>query len=505
MRGRLYIVLVAMTLGLIFWVLDAFLDYLVLGKGSFSDQLFFISSHELYLRSFVVLAFLFAGITVSEMSVKHKAAENNVCKKEKDLSFLCSTASIAADSLEFDVFLNDILNELLSYLDADYGLIYLIDRDSGEAMIHADFAIPPKLRASLDSMPSDGPLISYLRQVTHQRKNINQPFVISSHFCFCPQSEIDDCIAFPLISRNILIGFFLISVNGQDDLSDGDIHVLESVAKHVGTTIENMQLLEEATCAYDELKSIDKMKDEFVSNITHELKTPLISIKGYSEVMYEGMLGELTDKQKEAMKTVISNSERLYGLIESLLHMNTFRFEKNHVFSPVVLTDILESSINGLTMGLEGKQIKLRRNYSGNLHLVYGNGDFLKQLFIYLIDNAIKFSPDFSKIDVSAFEEGDMMHIEVSDNGIGIPAVHMDRIFDRFYQVDGSMTRNYGGSGLGLFLARNIIDVHKGNIWAESSECIGTRLHVQIPLYDTGVHSDVQYSVQESRVTLKQT
>jgi signal transduction histidine kinase len=488
MRGRLSIILISLLLGFLVWTMDAFVDCFLLGNGPFIDQLFFVSSHNLHLRLFTLLIFLFAGISVSGMSVKHKEVEKMVCKKEKDLSLLYSTASIASDCLDFDIFLNDILNELLSYLDSDYGLVYLLDNDSGEAKIHADFGVSSSLRVSLDNLPYDSPLIVSIREVTHQHKNRSQPFVLSSHFCMWPRGNIDDCITFPLISRYSLIGFFLISVGKHDKLTDEDMHVLESVAKHVGITIENMQLLDEATKAYDELKSIEKMKDEFVSNITHELKTPLISIKGYSEVMYEGMLGELTQKQKDGMKVIISNSERLHGLIESLLHMNTFHFDKEHVFSPIVLTDVLQGSINALSLRIENKQAHLKCSYGKKMHLVYGNGDFLKQLFIYLLDNAVKFSPNLSEITLSAYEENGMVHVELHDPGIGIPQAHMGKIFDRFYQVDGSMTRNYGGNGLGLFLAKNIVDVHKGTIWLESNEGVGTHVHVQLPLYNDDLH-----------------
>ena len=92
------------------------------------------------------------------------------------------------------------------------------------------------------------------------------------------------------------------------------------------------------------------------------------------------------------------------------------------------------------------------------------------------------------------FEDEGMMYIDISDHGIGIPEDHMGRIFERFYQVDGSLARNYGGNGLGLFLARNIVDVHKGNIWVESTMGAGTIVHIQIPLYDPAIHSDVPFS-----------
>jgi signal transduction histidine kinase len=122
------------------------------------------------------------------------------------------------------------------------------------------------------------------------------------------------------------------------------------------------------------------------------------------------------------------------------------------------------------------------------MRLVYGNCEFLKYLFVYILDNAIKFSSKDAEVSIVATEDEKNVHIKITDHGIGIPEACMDRIFDRFYQVDGSATRIYGGNGLGLYLAKNIIELHSGTIEVESKEGTGTTVHVSLPLFDPEIH-----------------
>jgi signal transduction histidine kinase len=463
---------------------DPFISALLAKHVLFSDLLISISGKETYFHSFIVIIFLLSGLTFSQLTFQCQKAERKADKKDRELLILHSTASISATSLDVNDFLDDVLNELLSYLGANYGFIYLVKPDIGKAILFADAEAPVRLKKALATISLDHPVVVNMMEMNGLPKKIKRLHVLEVESDLFPDMDMDRVIAIPMVARKAVTGFFMFSMKEQLQLSEEDAYVLESVGKLAGITVENIQLLEKTTKAYEELKSLENMKDEFVSNVTHELKTPLISIKGYSEIMYEGMLGDLNEKQKHGMKVIVSNSERLNRLIESLLHMNAFQFKKQHVFSPLSLADVMESAIKSLSSKIEEKGIILTTNYEKSLHFIYGNTELLKQLFLYLLDNAIKFSPYGSRIGIWAYEENGSMHVEVSDNGIGIPENQIPKVFERFYQVDGSMTRNYGGNGLGLYLSKNIVEIHKGDIWLESREGVGTKAHVLLPLYD---------------------
>ncbi len=482
MNKKLSVILVSVIFAFLVLLCFDFLNNPVIENGSILSRFTELSSRELYLPSFIFLVFMLSGISVAGMSAKCDIAQKKVSKKEKDLLILHSATSISANSLDGDSFLDDVLNEVLSYLGADYGFIHMIRHDAGKAVMVANAGAPARIKKHVDNISLDHPFVSAILEndkISGERDG-SLATTVDPGF---PEGQNGDFVVFPMLARNRIIGFFTLSIKQGYYLDEEDLYVLESVGKLAGITVENIELLEKTTRSYEELRSLDQMKDEFVSNVTHELKTPLISIKGYSEIMYEGMLGELNEKQKHGLKVIVSNSERLYTLIESLLHMNSFQFKKKHVFSPLCLTDLMENAIASLSFKIEDKNISIDRKFGKNMRFVYGNTEILKQLFVYILDNAIKFSTDSGKVEISLSEENEWMHIEISDYGVGIPENHLSRIFERFYQVDGSMSRSYGGNGLGLYLSKNIVEVHEGRIWIESTEGVGTDVHILLPVY----------------------
>lgn len=429
---------------------------------------------------------LFQGTTqdITEISL----AEEDLQRKNRDLLILQSTALIAASSLEMEDFLGDILKEIGSYVDCVSGSIYLFAPKEKNFRLCSSNGIPAGLKEGIAQISLDDHLLQTIPDI-HNTWITGRMYDI--HGCLEPlisEEGIGKLVYIPIISRDDLVGIILLFPGKETVISKADLQILGNVGRQIGITVENIRLLDETRNAYEELKSLDRMKDEFVSNITHELKTPLISIKGYSEVIYEGLLGDLDEKQKKCLKIIVSNSERLERLIESLLNMNSLNFEKHHVFSPVHLKDVLDNAVNNLAMKTEDKGVLIKKDYSSDMHLVYGNCEFLKYLFIYILDNAIKFSSKGSEVSLIVYEENEYLHAIIRDNGIGIPQNCMDRIFERFYQVDGSATRIYGGNGLGLYLAKNIVDLHSGMIDLESEEGVGTDVHIAIPLYDQEVH-----------------
>ncbi|TQD25401.1 ATP-binding protein [Methanolobus vulcani] len=429
---------------------------------------------------------LFRGTTqdITEISL----AQEDLQRKNRNLLILQSTAMIAASSMEMEDFLRDILKEINSYVGCSAGSVYLFNSAEHRFNLCSSTGFSDKIIERLDCLKENDPLFTLIPD-TKRTWITGKIDKIEGCLRWIIDSEcIGKLVYIPIMAREDLVGVILLLPDQDSIISKSDLNILGNVGRQIGITVENIHLLNETRKAYEELKSLDKMKDEFVANITHELKTPLISIKGYSEVIYEGLLGELEDKQKQCMKIIVSNSERLERLIESLLNMNSLYFEKYHVLSPIYLKDVLDNAITSLSMKSEEKKISIIKDCPADMHLVYGNCEFLKYLFVYILDNAIKFSPKGSKVTIAVTESDNYTHIMITDNGIGIPGTCMDRIFDRFYQVDGSATRIYGGNGLGLYLAKNIVELHSGLIEVESEEGVGTTVHISLPLFNPDMH-----------------
>ena len=269
----------------------------------------------------------------------------------------------------------------------------------------------------------------------------------------------------------------------------GGVCVVEDFTERKAAEKALNKYAEDLAKANTDLKSLDRMKDEFISNLRHELKTPLIPIRGYSELMFDGALGELNERQKDAMEKVMLSSERLKRLIDSLLYVSiTEGGNVDYTFVPIRVTEVIESAIFDRSPELISKGHVIEKDLPRDIPLIEGDLDYLMDVFVNLFDNAIKFTPSGrGVIRVSAALEDDNIHIRITDNGIGIKEADLPNIFNRFYQVDGSSTRKYGGNGLGLYICKKIVEAHKGSIWLESIEKKGTTIHVSLPILSSPI------------------
>lgn len=240
---------------------------------------------------------------------------------------------------------------------------------------------------------------------------------------------------------------------------------------------------EELSKANEELKSLDHMKDDFLSNVSHEFKTPLTSIKGYSQLILDGTLGDINDQQKKAMDTVIRNSDRLRRLVDSLLYLSRAQVGRiSYYFEKLQLADLINNCIHDQFLQAKSKGVILRTEIE-EIPPVRADKDKLTDVLTNLIDNALKFTSEGGQIIVAARRAPLGVHVEVKDTGIGIPAIHIPHLFQRFYQVDSSASRRYGGTGLGLYISKTIVEAHEGKIWIESEEGRGTTVHVELPAW----------------------
>jgi signal transduction histidine kinase len=200
--------------------------------------------------------------------------------------------------------------------------------------------------------------------------------------------------------------------------------------------------------------------------------------------MYEGALGELTQKQKDAVEKMMLSSERLKRLIDSLLYVSiTEGGNVEYTFVPLRICEVIDSALHDRSPEITSKGHTIEKTIPCDTPLVSGDLDYLEEVFVNIIDNSVKFMRDGGKIRISGTLQDDKkIHIKIADEGIGISEENLPKIFNRFYQVDGSSTRKYGGNGLGLYICKKIIEAHNGDIWADSEEGSGTTIHVVLPV-----------------------
>ncbi len=236
----------------------------------------------------------------------------------------------------------------------------------------------------------------------------------------------------------------------------------------------------------DEYEKIDRMKEEFLSVVTHELKSPLTPIIGFAQALVRpNLLGDLNDKQSDAVNTILSNAHRLRKLIVDMLDAHKLELEKMRFeLGEISVNDLLENIDKSFQITSKEKGITIQCGTKDNKEInIVSDKDRLVQVITNLIYNAIDFVPkDSGKIIVSAENTGQKVTFSVIDNGIGISPQKQQKLFTKFYQADTSHVRQHGGTGLGLAICKGILDNLGGEIGVESTEGKGSKFYFILPM-----------------------
>jgi signal transduction histidine kinase len=243
---------------------------------------------------------------------------------------------------------------------------------------------------------------------------------------------------------------------------------------------ENERRLEARTVA---LIEAGKQKAQFMANVTHELRTPLQGVMGLADLVASGVYGDATERQREAMRDIKASSKGLLQLIDDLLQLSAAETGKIEIsVSEVDLADLLPGAVSTVRWMLGKKKLDVALDLEPALPLVVADRAKLKQVVLNLLSNAIKFTPEGGSVCLRAMRREDRVCIEVEDTGIGIAEAELDRVFDEFYQVDGSSSREFGGAGLGLALVRRLLGLMGGTISVRSVVGAGSTFAVSLPL-----------------------
>jgi len=244
---------------------------------------------------------------------------------------------------------------------------------------------------------------------------------------------------------------------------------------------------EELARANAELMSLDIMKTNLLSNVSHELRTPLVSIMGYTDMIFNEKAGPVNETQKEYLRISLRNIDRLVTLIENLLDFSRLhRGTEALVFEPFDLVDVARSSVEMLQPTAASRKIEIEIEAAEPAFEVEADRGKLGQVFNNLISNAVKFNVDGGHIWLRLVRSGsDTVEVSVQDTGIGIDENALDKVFTRFYQCDASSTRKYGGTGIGLSIAQDVVRLHGGRITVTSKLGEGSTFRFTLPVSGT--------------------
>jgi two-component system, OmpR family, phosphate regulon sensor histidine kinase PhoR len=229
-----------------------------------------------------------------------------------------------------------------------------------------------------------------------------------------------------------------------------------------------------------ELRRLERVRRDFVANVSHEFKTPLTAIQGFAETLLGGALDD-TANRAHFVEIIRDHARRLARLTDDLLKLSRIEAGRLELeLRPVRVSALVNGCVETARLKAEAKGLRIHVQLPDGLPPVRADGAQLGEVLQNLLDNATQYTPSGGQINVAATSNGDGVTFTVADTGIGIPESDLERIFERFYRVDAARSREAGGTGLGLAITRHIVDAHGGRIWVESAVGQGSRFHFRI-------------------------
>lgn len=318
-------------------------------------------------------------------------------------------------------------------------------------------------------------------------------------------------IAMPLIQNDVLIGYVCLGEHRTSGYTTRDMRVLETIADELGIAIQNalsilevkklnetlQQRVDEATkelrTSNAQLQKLDEAKDEFISMASHQLRTPLTSIKGYISMLVEGDVGKVTPDQKHLLDEAFISSERMVRLIGDFLNVSRLQTGKFVIEKqPVDLAKVVGQEIDSLLPNASARGLKFTYKAPKNVPQLSLDDSKIRQVIMNFADNAIYYSKEKSTIKVELKADPSWVEFTVKDTGIGVPESEKDHLFSKFFRATNARKQRPDGTGVGLFLAKKVIDSHDGQIIFESKEGKGSTFGFRLPIAKLRVTSNAK-------------
>lgn len=301
-------------------------------------------------------------------------------------------------------------------------------------------------------------------------------------------SETRSELCVPMKIEETVIGVINAESRKINAFTLNDERLLATASELLAIAIHKLRLhadlqqhVRELAVALEKQKELDRLKSEFIQNVSHELRTPLAIIRGYAEILDSGDLGELDLAYKDPVSTIARRAAMLSNLVDDLIAILETE-ERNLKMRDFDFGGLLQTMMDDFQVSAQKVELTLDAEIAPRLPLFHGDSDHMRRVVDNLVGNALKFTPRGGSVTVSLYVEDENFYLRVQDTGIGIPQDELDRIFERFYQVDGSMSRRFGGTGLGLSLVQEIVVAHHGTIDVESQVGVGTTFTIKIPI-----------------------
>jgi PAS domain S-box-containing protein len=436
----------------------------------------------------------YEGQEVRVTVIRDITARKIIEEKLENFSNQLQTAAELVKELNAILDLDELLRETVSLLQSRFALyhvhIYLIfdtkkENEGKRLVMHSTSAL-----FSNDKSKGNVIALNQTRSLVARAARERDVIVVNDVYTdptFLPSPhlpEIRSEMAVPLMTASRLLGVLELQDNRPNRFTEGELDIFNTLAAQIAISLENAQLFDEINKAAEKLRDMDRLKSDFLANMSHELRTPLNSILGYSEIMLMGINGPLNDASREDIEAIRSSGYHLLRLINDILDLAKIEAGRMALaIEDIDINGILQDIYVQHSALVRDKEVELVLDSELNLPNIFADPLRVRQILTNLVSNAIKFT-DEGKVYLRAScdGEGEWLSLEVEDEGIGIEQSDIDKIFEEFRQVDGSLTRRAEGTGLGLAITLRLVQMHGGLINVESEFGKGSTFTVKLPV-----------------------
>ncbi|MEE8317518.1 MAG: GAF domain-containing sensor histidine kinase, partial [Candidatus Omnitrophota bacterium] len=436
-------------------------------------------------------------IQLQEDIEKRKKLEKKIKKSYAELDTIYKTTAAVNKSLDLKETLYDALLGEMESSNADMGVIYLLDKERGVL----NLAVQHKMS---DEFAHKNSIIKLGEQVIGKVAQTGEYVIVDDSekdggatLSVIKTEGYRSLICLPLKYREAVVGAIAVLSKNPHHFKEEDVEFLTSVGEQIAVAIENARLytktkelsenlenkVEKRTVelkeAYYELKTIDKMKDELISNVSHELRTPLTIAKSSIELVLDE---ELTSDQEAFLRKGGENLDHLNTLIGELIAYAKISEHPDLKLKTEDINEIILTSVEKFSPLAEKEKSRIKTSFEDTLPKIKVDKKKVEHIIYNLLSNAIKFNKEGGSIKVTTSKNDGFVEVSVEDKGIGIDEKDQEKVFEKFFQLDGSIKRRYPGTGIGLAIVKSYVDAHDGKIWIKSKIDKGTKITFALPI-----------------------